>query len=85
MNASAARYDYLLLIGDDDESCFLRNRTADEVQQHIEDHINHDQHFRVRNVSLDEFARDVTDEFWPARDPDAAPSRLPRPYFQTVA
>lgn len=66
---NAARYDYLILVGDDDDATFLRNHTAGEVQQHIEDHISHKLHFRVRQVSLDEFARDVTDDFENPRCP----------------
>lgn len=72
---NAAKYDYLLLIGDHDEPAFLRNHTAAEVQQHIDEHIETRQHFRVRQISLDEFCRDVTSDFFPARDPDASPSR----------
>lgn len=67
-----ARYDFLIIVGDDDfDVRFLRNSTSGEVQQWIEDHLLHTQHFRVRQISLDEYARDVTDEFFPARDLDA--------------
>lgn len=75
---NAARYDFLLEIADKYGNRFelLRSATRQTVQDWIEAHLSPDQLLHVRNVSLDEFARDVTDGFWaPVEEDDREASR----------
>lgn len=69
---ATARYDFLIILARND--CrFLPNSTRAEVQQEINDYLLPHQEFWVRMVTVDEFARDVTDDFRAPVDDDARP------------
>jgi len=69
------REDYLIIYADKSGECaepFLSS-SRETVQAWINDHFEASQEFTVRRISLEDFARDVTDEFQPPFDEDALP------------
>lgn len=71
---TAARYDFLVIHEDRTGELphFMRNASRQQVQDWIDEYLLPEQLIEVRQISVDEFARVVTDQFFPARDPDAS-------------
>lgn len=73
--------DYLILYSDrivGEAEKFLRSASRDTVQAWIDEHLSPGMLLQVRRISLDEFSRDVTDEFREPVEEDACPSRSGR-------